>query len=233
MCTLINLAVLVQPESYAYLRTTSEDEALQKYEIVVSMCFNGLILFLSYLNEQNVNDISEKLDKLLNDAKFWKFSKSKSTKVRPTFRPVNPLSLVCSRFRKVSKYLTISFLKIRCGFYNLIGSAITCLPSAIRHTFHSKAIPMVFYACDDDDYACSCQIWHTIMFCLLNNEQCWNIVNIRKAFLPKLYALLRSNKSTYSDDMFNCVLVIVKNIPDALNENNIVYNEILAALFDG
>jgi hypothetical protein len=46
------------------------------------MCFNGLGLLMSSLNEQGLGDVSEKLNELLNDAKFWKFSKSKSTKVR-------------------------------------------------------------------------------------------------------------------------------------------------------
>jgi hypothetical protein len=124
-------------------------------------------------------------------------------------------------------------LKIRCGFYKLIGSIINILPGAIKQKFQLKAMPLVFYACDDDDYACSAHIWQTIVFCIVHYENCWNIVNIKKAFLPKVYSVLRSNKSLNVDSVFECVLVILKNIPDALNENNVVYNEVLAALFDG
>lgn len=67
---------------------TSQDEADQKYENVICMSMRGLSLFLrNYLPPLN-NDTTkqpiksvERLEKMFNDPKFWKHSKSQSNKV--------------------------------------------------------------------------------------------------------------------------------------------------------
>ena len=72
-------------------RTTSEDEAQQKYETVVAISLRGLDLFLRYYvtslkkQETGVNSAQsslEILEKILSNPKFWKFSKDTSVKVR-------------------------------------------------------------------------------------------------------------------------------------------------------
>lgn len=70
-------------------KSTSEDEALQKYETVISMSFNALNMLLSYLNDQNLVDLNEKLDKLITDPKFWRFTKEKSSRVSDFFTFIN------------------------------------------------------------------------------------------------------------------------------------------------
>ena len=52
------------------------------------MSFNSLNFLFNYLNEQNINDISDKLEKLFNDQKFWRFSKDKSSKVSLKYFPL-------------------------------------------------------------------------------------------------------------------------------------------------
>jgi hypothetical protein len=63
------------------LSKRNEDEALQKYETVISMSFNALNLLFNYLTPQSIQEINDTLEKLFNDQKFWRFSKEKSSKV--------------------------------------------------------------------------------------------------------------------------------------------------------
>ena len=63
-------------------------------------------------------------------------------------------------------------------------------------------MPLVFYSCDEDNYTCSFYAWQSVLKCIanthkLNNDddgtQFWSLLNVRKAFIPKLIALLRSH----------------------------------------
>ena len=95
-------------------------------------------------------------------------------------------------------------------------------------------IPLVFYACDDEDYSSSTIIWQTIQKCVLNYPECWNLVNIKKAFLPKLYSLLRKyNANLNREAMFFTVTKLVENIPNTVVEDKVFYNEILLKMNEG
>lgn len=71
-------------------RTTSKDEAEQKYENVVCMSLRGLSLFIKYYfasaamtNEAASKQLGSlpKLETIFSDPKFWKLSKDTSAKV--------------------------------------------------------------------------------------------------------------------------------------------------------
>lgn len=85
-------------------RTTSEDEAQQKYETVIAISMRGLELFLrsfaATLVKQQADMSSaqsslEKLEKLLTNQKFWKFAKDTSVKVNLFQRVVELESFFC------------------------------------------------------------------------------------------------------------------------------------------
>ena len=74
------------------MKTTSQDEADQKYENIVSMSLRGLGIFIKYYVTSKTKEIGDnlassnksqldKLEKIFNDPKFWKFSKDQSIKV--------------------------------------------------------------------------------------------------------------------------------------------------------
>ena len=61
----------------------------------------------------------------------------------------------------------------------------------------AKLIPLVFYACDEDNHTCSYYVWQSISKCLNNfdtiDDDFWSLLNVKKAFIPKLIALMRQH----------------------------------------
>jgi hypothetical protein len=95
-------------------------------------------------------------------------------------------------------------------------------------------IPLVFYACEDGDQECSYFIWHNIFKCILNYPECWDIVNIKKTFLPKLYSIMRRNlPSVNLDALYKCILPLVKLMPSQLLDGNLFYKDILNKMNEG
>ena len=188
------------------------------------MSFNALNFLFNYLNEQNVNEINDKLEKLFNDQKFWRFSKEKSSKV------------FLFSISKNNQFIFFSLLliKIKSSFYYLLFTLVDKLPGNLGEKFKVKMIPLVFYACDEDDYSSSTIIWQAILKCVTNYPECWSLVNIKKAFLPKLYALLRKyNANLNREEMYSTVLQLVKSMPLNLVEDKGFYNEIMLKMSDG
>lgn len=96
-------------------------------------------------------------------------------------------------------------------------------------------IPLVFYACDEEDYTCSSIIWRGIHNFISNYKECWSLVNIKKAFLPKLYSLLRRNTAINREAMYACMLPLVKNMPaqSVVDDIKLFYYEILSKMQEG
>ena len=124
--------------------------------------------------------------------------------------------------------------KIKSSFYYLLNTLIDNLPGNLNEKFKIKMIPLVFYACDEEDYSSSTIIWKTIFKCVTKYPECWNLVNIKKAFLPKLYSLLRKyNGNLNREEMYSTVLEIVKNIPSNIVDDKVFYNEITSKMNEG
>jgi hypothetical protein len=108
------------------------------------------------------------------------------------------------------------------------------IPENLNEKFKIKMIPLVFYACDEEDYSSSTTIWHIIHKCITNYPECWNIVNIKKAFLPKLYSLLRRyNTNLNREAMYSTILPLVKNIPSNVVDEKLFYSDILGKMNEG
>ena len=115
-------------------------------------------------------------------------------------------------------YINFSFSKIRGEFFCLLSSLIDSIllndsfiraeksqlkVKSLRENLKLKLIPLVFYSCDEDNYACSFFAWQSILKCINNmnkiDENFWPLLNVRKAFIPKLIALLRSHANQNSN----------------------------------
>jgi hypothetical protein len=58
----------------------------------------------------------------------------------------------------------------------------------------SKIVPLVFYACDEENSQCASLIWSAMKRSIEEGgNNALELVNVRKAFLPKLIALLKAH----------------------------------------
>lgn len=225
------------------MKNTSEDEALQKFENVLSMSLRALGIFVKYffgegskfLKEPTVASL-EKLEKILTDQKFWKYSRENNLKIR-------------SDFYQLQSQL-IDFVLLN----NSLIELEKLEPSfKFTKTLKAKIIPLVFYACDEDNQTCCFYVWQSILKCLNrsdlldkyeeNNSTFWNLINVKKAFLPKLIALMRNHgngnaNSQNVEIIFPSLSLLVNKLvsnvytQDSLEEKILFYKDFSSKIFD-
>ena len=140
-------------------RTCSEDEAQQKYETVICNSLRGLDLFLKYYfqmistkkanrkseesaasasNLEKPTNFYEKLNTLIFDQKFWKYSRDSSSKIKTEF------------FQLLSSMIDVILLS------PALTDPLNADESLVKfyNDLKAKLVPLVFYACDD----CNCQV---------------------------------------------------------------------------
>jgi hypothetical protein len=79
---------------------------------------------------------------------------------------------------------------------NQLGASDESIQTLILN-LKSKTIPLIFYACDEENEACASFIWQSIEKCLRNpiDANIWQFFNVKKAFVPKLIALLKNHSN--------------------------------------
>ncbi len=213
----------------------SEDEAQFKYETVVCMSLRGFDLFLKYffsnaeekLKKASQSDSAsssenslynfEKIEKIITDQKFWKFSKDASTKIRSDF-----FQLINSTIDSVlvNKHLD-QLSQIDLGLLNF------------RKNLKLKIVPLVFYACDEDNQSCCYFVWQSIVKLLrhFNNrvdadaEDFWSLLNAKKTFVPKLIALMKNHANGNANNqnleiVYDSLHFLIKNLSSLFADNN-------------
>jgi len=63
-------------------RTTTEDERNDKYHRLLSASLQSFSVFLTALSEDQLQQVADKFQPLLKNAKFWKFGKNAVGAVR-------------------------------------------------------------------------------------------------------------------------------------------------------
>ena len=114
----------------------------------------------------------------------------------------------------------------------------------LRKTLKCKLIPMVFYACDEDNYVCAFYAWQSILKCVNLvfelEENFWSLLNAKKAFVPKLISLLRSHANGNAnnqniDVIFVSLRPLFAKLTKAFendDEKISFYHEFFAKLYD-
>ena len=238
------------------MKTTSIDEAEQKHETIICMCLRGFELFFKYFFSENsklfkqpkaMNENSagasnipaarecsltfEKIEKLFGDPKFWKFSKDNSLKTRGVF-----FQLLYSLIENFILNRNLTSCKSNDSLFLL---------SIITH-LRAKLIPLVFYAIDEDNTTCSYFVWNSVLKLMRNNtdeENVWSMINVKKAFVPKWIALLKShangNANTQNVEIVYAAicpllssLAIVYNQANEMDEKLTLYKDVLTKLND-
>jgi E3 ubiquitin-protein ligase listerin len=157
-------------------------------------------------------------------------------------------------------------MKIRAEFFQLINSLIDhlvlnktivkifsndiALMQMIDH-LKAKIVPLVFYACDEDNHTCSYFAWNSIAK-LLNgfltiedhdNQMAtnfWQLINVKKAFVPKLIALLRRQakgeaNSQNIEIVYSTLPLLVSKLSDTFTsdeEKSSFYIELFSRISD-
>lgn len=182
--TLQDFLLVQTAKTLSDMKNTSEDEAVQKYENILTMAMRAFSLYLSYLFTDNSKIYQSfnwtSLEKILLEPKFLKYSKEVNQKTRSNF------------FYLLSFVIEIILLN-----KNLIVKENN-EDFKFRKNLESKLIPLVFYALDEDNEL-SCQfVWKSILKCLtcsdiLDATNFWSLINVKKTFMPKLMSVLRNH----------------------------------------
>lgn len=197
------------------------------------MSLRGFDLFLKYFfsnSNEKLENISqsgavlssslyslEKIEKIFTDPKFWKFSKDTSTKIRMEF------------FQLINS--TLDNLLINKSLADLSKSDSGLME--LRKNLKAKIIPLVFYACDEDNQSCCFFVWQSILKSLkyFNNksdtvtEDFWSLLNAKKAFIPKLIALMKNHANGNANNqnvvtIYESLSFLLRNLSSLFVENN-------------
>jgi hypothetical protein len=215
-----NFFLLILTSGVVIRRCTTEDEALQKYETVVCMSLKATSLFLKYVfasdskylskSADNVKQCEavnslDKLDKLFSEAKFWKYAKDVSSKIRIEF------------FQLIDAIAETVLLN---GQLSQLNESEPNLATFVAN-LKGKIIPLVFYACDEDNQAACYFVWSCMLKCLRVSDNVWTHMNAKKAFLPKLLSLLKQHASGKA----NCqnVEIIYPALPKLVNKIDLIF----------
>lgn len=217
--------------------------------------------YLPYAGSKSEKSI-QKLEKIFDDPKFWKLSKNQSSKVHiQIFNGCLLVFQILLHMFLMRIELFFVFAKIRIEFYSLLTFLLSSLifdssvvakePLLIKlaDTLKRKIIPLVFYACDEENTQCASLIWSSIRRCLSVDEQhhpdILSLVNVKKAFIPKLVAFLKSLSSSCCSDMQSVEMVFASlslliprlgrefDAEKSLDERLAFYQNILDVLLDG
>ncbi|RNA12496.1 E3 ubiquitin- ligase listerin [Brachionus plicatilis] len=231
MSTIQDFLLVQSPKTLSDMKNTSEDEAVQKYENVLAMVMRAFGLYLKYLFTENSKVYQSfnwaSLEKILLEPKFFKYSKDSNQKTRANFF-----------------YLSSNVINFILLNKNLVAQEQN-EDFTFRKNLRAKLIPLVFYALDEDNEL-SCQfIWKSIVECLtcsdlLEPTNIWSLINVKKAFIPKLISLLRNHgngsaNSLNIETIYPCLSHLLKHLRkifDSADEKFSFYREFLAKIND-
>lgn len=222
--------ILVQTaKTLSDMKNTSEDEAVQKYENILTMAMRALSLYLNYLFTDNSKIYQSfnwaSLEKFFLEPKFLKYSKEQNQKIRSNF------------FYLLSYVIELIILD-----KNLIVKEKN-EDFKFRKNLEAKLIPLVFYALDEDNEL-SCQfIWKSILKCLtcsdiLDSTNFWSLLNVKKTFIPKLMSVLRNHGNGTANPLnistiYPCLSELLnklRKIFDSDDEKLLFYKEFLSKI---
>ena len=155
--------------------------------------------------------------------------------------------------------------QIRGEFFHLLSSLVDVVvlnesllgdqaALAFRATLTGKLVPLVFYACDEEHQVCSFYVWQAIAklatastsTSTTNLTNLWSLLNVKKAFVPKLLAVLRSHAtggqantsaSSNGEHILPSLCLLVSKLRVVFDEAGVdelaaFYKELLARLYE-
>jgi hypothetical protein len=194
-----------------------------------------------------LNTVLERIERLFTEPKFWKFSRDNSLKTRGEF-----FKLLYSLIDHVLLNRSLVQLRTTASTTAAPLSSLSTRVINIRQQLKSKLVPLVFYAIDEDSTTCSFFVWNSVLKIIKNaavlnaeedNGGCfWSLMNVKKAFVPKLVALLRSHANGNANaqnievvyaslcPLVSCMSVVYE---DSVEEKLALYKDIVGKLYDG
>lgn len=213
------------------MKNTSEDEAVQKYENILSMTMRAFSLYLNYLftfkSKVYESFNWSALEKIFFEQKFLKYSKDSNAKIRSNF------------FYLLSSVIDSILLN------ETLIEKENSEDFTFRKNLKVKFVPLIFYALDEDNEICCQFVWTSISKCLaysdrLDSTNFWSLINVKKAFIPKLMSLLRNHgngnaNSLNIETIYPCLGQLLKHLKtnfDSFEERFLFYKEFLAKIYE-
>lgn len=182
------------PTSLSDPKTTEKEDMENKYNRVITSSLLAIRKLLTSLPSNQISSLSETMDNLLKDPKFWKHGKSQ-------------------------------VISVRAAVYSCLAGLCQTLPDIA--TQHSKKVSThILHNIDETDAViCPC-VWESALSLVSYVDDCWQQINVEKAFWPKLRKYLENGCYGNASLMGGDLLPFLSKVPPTLlGENNKFYIE--------
>ncbi|XP_056016029.1 E3 ubiquitin-protein ligase listerin-like isoform X2 [Ostrea edulis] len=175
-------------------KTTEKEDMDNKYNRVLTSSLLALRRQLTTLPSNQITSLSENMDNLLKDSKFWKHGKSE-------------------------------IISVRAAVYTFLSGLCQTLPEVVAP--HSKKVSThILHNIDETDaIICPC-VWEAALSLVSYIDDCWQHINVEKAFWPKLRKYLENGCNGNATLMGGDLLPFLSKVPATLlGEGNKFYIE--------
>nr|XP_006628262.1 PREDICTED: E3 ubiquitin-protein ligase listerin isoform X1 [Lepisosteus oculatus] len=135
-----------------------------------------------------------------------------------------------SKFWKYSKHKTS---QIRGAFFEAVTALCERTPELIQNE-GSRACPAVLLSIDDTDPVVVPSLWEAVLHIITNIPDCWNYVNSKKGFLPKLWLLLKEGGKGLATVLHPNLLPFISKLPSEVIDPKLeFYNTFFTSIILG
>ncbi|XP_062615887.1 E3 ubiquitin-protein ligase listerin-like [Saccostrea cucullata] len=165
-------------------KTTEKEDMENKYNRVLTSSLLALRKLLTALPADQLTSLSDKMDSLLKDPKFWKHGKSQ-------------------------------VISVQAAVYSFLAGLCQTLPGTV--TQHSKKVSThILHNIDETDAViCPC-LWEAVLSLVSYIDDCWQHINVEKAFWPKLRKYLENGCHGNACLMGGDLLPFLSKVPPTL-----------------
>ncbi|XP_072178286.1 E3 ubiquitin-protein ligase listerin-like [Diadema setosum] len=120
------------------------------------------------------------------------------------------------------KYAKHKLPEVRGGMYSLLGALCRSMPSLLT-SYLPKLSPALLGSVDETEPATVAPLWEAVLHLITSQEDCWKYVNIRKAFLPKLWSVLRRGGDGSAATIFPNLLPLLSHLPAEVKGDGVAF----------
>ncbi|XP_067118343.1 E3 ubiquitin-protein ligase listerin [Centruroides vittatus] len=127
--------------------------------------------------------------------------------------------LIETKFWKFARHKE---LMVQISWYNLILTLCEKMLCCIK-PYASKLCPLTLGCLAQNDPLLTFLTWDSVLYVLNIFEDCWQYVNVKKAFFPQLWTILKSGGQGTAVTLFPKLLPLLSKIPENIIEDKITF----------
>uniref|UniRef100_A0A3P9M3P8 E3 ubiquitin-protein ligase listerin n=1 Tax=Oryzias latipes TaxID=8090 RepID=A0A3P9M3P8_ORYLA len=123
--------------------------------------------------------------------------------------------------------------QVRGAFFEMVCSLCEFTPGLVQAEA-GRLCPAVLLSIDDTDPVVLPPVWEAVLHVVSTIPDCWTHVNARKAFLPKLWSVLKEGGKGMAKALHPNLMPLLSKLPGEVTDPSVdFYNSFFAALTQG